>query len=308
MPNAGDTLQYCTGTGKESDPYKFQDWDGFIESIQVDNSYVEASKSNLIFDANEIQGSLPKITAASVDGKGLTIRNLFSDSLQPEYIIRLGRPNLLLQTFKNVNLYNYVITSSASGLISIERGGSTVSTTNKIENCNFAGVTTESALLFYTRNCSTTFSYCTFNIHMNVPSQQVTIVDTKYLGFYYCTIGLFGRVRNFIFYPESVYNTKLIGTIMATNNSTLAVQHVNYLPAGWGYCDLEYICPSNTGIIGVNYQIIINRSNIKPESGEPPKPTMSQLFLQTTDPSADDYLYSEDHLNDLGFPIGTVIP
>lgn len=64
----GDTLPHCSGTGAENDPYIYSDVVGFLEAIAVDGSYVQASQTGLVFDANDGVISQVNFYCAYIDG------------------------------------------------------------------------------------------------------------------------------------------------------------------------------------------------------------------------------------------------
>ena len=75
----GDTLPHCIGTGTSADPYKYSTAEGFVEAIVVEGAYVEAAVENLSFDVNDgVVPSTITINNASFNGKGTTIRNLYT--------------------------------------------------------------------------------------------------------------------------------------------------------------------------------------------------------------------------------------
>lgn len=302
----GDTLPHCTGTGTDTDPYKFSDWDGFLESTTIVNAYVEASIPNLRFDMNELDDALPTTYCRSFDGKGLTIVNLYSDSDRPTHLFQVGCDNFNNPvTFRNLNLYNFVLNHSSTCLLyrTGSFSGSDIYWT--FINCNFAGVIVTAVGL--TRGSSSNsnpalFRGCSFRVHCNTPGVAAATdsVDCRYK---YCTWLLSGTASD-LYMRGIFYNCKVMGSIQTTKNSNI-VNRSN-TDGGWLFLDIDWtgLGLSNNNITEfTNNPILINITKFANATNQPSTPRC----LQTTDPTTSDYLYNVDVLNSLNFPIGTVI-
>ena len=143
MANIGETLPHCTGTGTQADPYIYTTEEGFKEAIAVIKSYVEAGESNLSFDANN--GVITQVTfrCSYIDGKGTTIRNLFTQNSNTNLVYFQTDTNGYAIEVDNMNFYNmYISTTSVwqKARFIFDAGSNYQDHTKFFKNCNFTGV------------------------------------------------------------------------------------------------------------------------------------------------------------------------
>lgn len=335
MAVVGDTLPHCTGTGTSADPYKYSTAQGFKEAIAVSNSYVEAAIENLIFDVNDgVLSNLIRFYCVSLDGKGTTIKNLYSDKANNVIIGTCVHGHV----YKNINFYNMLIiatgtTGAQANFFHTEQpnGGSG----GRFEKCNFTGVyvgTNIDNATIRLFDCSrgggiyapTTFKDCTFNLSFKltkVRNDDAYIFDanSSYDGAVLnnCTVCVSGT------FNVSVYNgTLYMCRNITTNNCTFTNNSANPLTIGDARLGINFSPLSGSGANYVKMYInhtdpssnstfscssnaanfLINKSRITGYT------TISGgIQMQETDPSLDTYIYDATNLAAKGFLVGTVI-
>lgn len=344
MAVIGDTLPHCTGTGVESNPYIFTTPEGFLEAIDVVDSYIEAGQSNLTFDFNSISYSLPiTIKCASLDAKGLTLFNLVGRNGNYD-ILAFAEVSYNNTEIKNLNVYNFcIIVNSNSGsnhLIKVNLLGNSTwqyATNIKWYNCHFAGCvmgrsnqssspSSDSGVFiglgYESNNFHSkyfTFENCTFNIHLKDKSQTVntfTFVSSggyeRESAFKNCTICISGDVPYKFIYISGKKTT--FDTVVFTNSSTNQLRcryfsNILYSTSNSGYNYYKAYITTVGGMDGRSIYFgdtlgLVNRSRMTAYSD---MFYSTGIVMQEDDSTASDYIYDNANLAAAGFLVGDVI-
>lgn len=108
-----------TGTGTQADPFIVDTWADFVTAITTTDAYVEVDTSDVsVWDFPKIvEGGIASaitITAAEIDGKGLTIKGLFGTAAQ-----WFQHSTITLLVIKNLNFLDFSKSAvSSSGVFS----------------------------------------------------------------------------------------------------------------------------------------------------------------------------------------------
>lgn len=342
MATIGDTLSHCTGTGIQTNPYKFTTVEGFLEAIAVAEAYVEAGINSLTFNCNNGDITLPiNFVCRYFDGKGLTILNPVVQNTGNAILLVHGYSVINWsggepQVIKNLNVYNYIfqVAGTTTCLMSDDWDSGDGYKRCRFENCNFAG-----SIYGYPEDLSiyglgTAFighnrdnhymnwvKYelinCTLNIHFSDTTNQ----DVFFWLHSGDTTGDFGQ--SYLYLEGS--------TISMSGTSNLKIQFGN--TAGKGTTiespldsiDCKLQCQSfngslisrddsgnnkhsmyveTTGDLVLNDNIGLILTDRYVAGGTK---TLTGIVMQEHDSSASDYAYSESNLAAEGFPIGEVI-
>lgn len=342
MANVGETLPHCTGTGTQADPYIYTTEEGFMEAIAVMQSYVEAGQSNLLFDANN--GVITQVTfrCSYIDGKGTTIRNLFTQNSGTNLIY--FNVNHSVDIY-NINFYNMCIITTTSWQRArfIFDSNDNGSDHNKFfKNCNFTGIYKGYPLgdnwglisSFYSNGSayhSMIFKDCTFNFNLSMiasgnNANTVIFQMNGYNSLYAielsnCTICISGKTPTSANYPVYLCKgTIVLDSCVFTNSPTNPLSIANgsnfnaRLILETSTSGRKYSTTYNyfkmyingNGLEGKfecgNSHILINTSRI---TGVPT--ITGGIQMQETDPTADDYIYDTNKLAAKGFMVGQVI-
>lgn len=122
-----------SGTGTQADPFIVDEWADFVTAITTTDAYVEVDTSEVsVWDFPKIvEGGITSaivITAAEIDGKGLTIKGLFGTAAQ--WFQHIGTGTLLV--IKNLNFLDFSKSAvSSSGVF--------YGTNTEFRRCKFSG-------------------------------------------------------------------------------------------------------------------------------------------------------------------------
>ena len=336
----GDTLPHCSGTGVENDPYIYSDVVGFLEVIAVDGGYVQASRTGLVFDANDGVILQANFYCAYIDGKGTEIRNLIAVNKQSEvvadnYLITTGSADL--QRITNINFYNMCIVCTLGNITPhtgfVKSYVGTEGPAHEYYNCNFTGIyrgnasygaSGEGMFVSQNRGYSNTrrqmnFYNCTFNINCNTGALALGVVvifqDDSYTKslMYNCVINISGDFRM----RSSSYECHIVRNYICQNctfqtrgNSSIVSSRISGyrfgMQSGSAYNYIKMaISNVDASAVTLNFSncdtTLINKSLGNYTLNG------TVIAMQDIDPTASDYIYSETNLNNAGFLVGTVI-
>lgn len=338
MANVGDTLPHCTGTGTQADPYIYTTEEGFMEAIAVIKSYVEAGQSNLVFDANNGVITQVSLRCCYLDGKGTTIRNLFTQNSSTSLIRTYTGSDGHVINIYNINFYNMcIITTSVWHLARFfyDEGSNYQDHTKFFKNCNFTGVYNGPPKAnnngLFTCGVSAGSSYnsvafkdCTFNFNLNT----YTNVDYLYIfksatsgypiEFSNCTICLSGKTSSTSNYPVCLFTNAVMDSCVVMNKSTNPL----YIASGNNsYVKMELVNSGKKFTTTYNYvklymnhgtysgsrfdvnnsHVLVNKTRLGVDTFQ------GGIQMQETDPTANDYIYDAEKLATKGFMVGQVI-
>ena len=312
----GETLPHCSGTGTEADPYKYSTAEGFIEAIAVSAAYVEAAVENLSFDVND--GVVPNtisINNASFNGKGTTVRNLYT--IGGGTLVSIANSKVHA-TIRNINFYNMLIINNNQSntrfvYLSKDDGYFT-----RVYNCNFTGVIRGSSFdssafpVYISNNYSSADSWfqdCTFNFNVDVGGNLNYLFAGARSNRHYlknCTINLSGTLHTNLMLASTIILENCTIESSLTNplksdgtTRTLSISPSDH--ADYNYVKLHLIS-TNLSTSGYDQKTLINRSLISGGTL-----ATSGISMQETEPSEPDYIYDAEKLANNGFLVGTVI-
>lgn len=342
MATVGDVLLYCTGTGTQNNPYVFEDVAGFLEAIDVAEAYVVAKTTGMQFDCNAGDITLPiDFKCLSFNGKGLTIINPVvqntGDSIMLVHGYGVGtysppEPQIL----KNFNVYNYVfqVSNTTTCLITDDWDKSSGYKRCRFENCNFAGGVFGypanlgsygfgTVFIGHSRDNSSVnwlkyeFVNSTLNIHFNdVTNHDVYFwlgtgtrmgyYGQSYLYFENSTLSMSGSSNLKIRLGNTVGKGLVIESPLDTIDCKLGCQSFNgsLISKSDSGNNEHRMYVETSGDITISDSIGLILSNRYDAGGTA---TLTGIVMQETDPTAQDYAYSEQNLSTAGFPIGEVI-
>lgn len=335
MANVGETLPHCTGTGTQADPYIYTTEEGFKEAIAVIKSYVEAGESNLSFDANN--GVITQVTfrCSYIDGKGTTIRNLFTQNSGTNLVLFQSDTNGYAIEVDNMNFYNmYISTTSVwhKARFVYDAGSNYQNHTKFFKNCNFTGVyrgnphASEDALIQGNNSNSMAFKDCTFNFNFN----SYTNVDYFYflkggnssnytIELSNCVICVSGKVSSTANYPIRLCYNAILDNCTFTNTSTNPLKmasgdssyvEMNLASSGMKYTNtynyvklyLDHGTYTGSRFSVNNNHVLLNTTRLGVDT------VQGGIQMQETDSTQTNYIYNAENLANAGFLVGQVIP
>lgn len=336
MANVGDTLPHCTGTGTQENPYIYTTEEGFVEAIAVTESYIEAGEPNLNFDANN--GVITRVVfrCKYIDGKGTTIRNLFTQNSNSILIYFQTTSSGYTIDVYNINFYNMcILTSDAWHLAKFisDAGSGYQGHTKFFKNCNFTGIFkgrprgNSTCIIGGEAWNSLAFKDCTFNLNFNttVVGNNTELVIFQGDGSYpiemsNCTICISGKIPTEYNYAAYLCKSVVLDNCVFTNSSTNPLALGNGTPrpklvmtvassgskfsTTYNYFKM-YITGSNReGTVDVgNNHILVNTSRITGIQY-----ITNGIQMQETDSTQTNYIYNAENLTNAGFLVGQVIP
>jgi len=333
MATIGDTLPHCTGTGTQTNPYIFEDEEGFLEAIDVIDAYVEAKTANMQFDCNDSVIAPPfTFKCSSFKGKGLTIINAVLQN-QETYIINYAVGNSTDEHIINgLNLFNFCIISDNNAIGVVKAYGGYDSYSNipqhKFNNCNFAGVVIGgnnyfglfSVQSYPSSSCNYYLLYknCSFNVHLEKIGSNNT--ENFFLGNHNnsnydyhmlnnCVIGVSGETNHFDLegqQPHRIFATNC--TFLNSASNPLNVDTIDipitYDASFSGYNYHKMYVNGSSGSYGTLSDTLglwnTSRYHIT-------NPSYTGIQMQETDSSLSTYIYNEQNLSNAGFLVGRVI-
>lgn len=337
MANVGDTLPHCTGTGTQENPYIYTTEEGFKEAIAVTESYIEAGESNLNFDANN--GVITQVTfrCKYIDGKGTTIRNLFTQNSGTNLILFQSSSSGYAIEVDNMNFYNmYIATTSVwhYARFIYDAGSNYQGHTKFFKNCNFTGVykglphaDNQGLISCHMQNgsCYDTMAFkdCTFNLNFdtytNVDQLKIFKGDSNYpIELSNCTICFSGKTLSTANYVVYLFQYAVMDSCVVTNKSTNPL----YIASGDNpRVEMELVNSGRKYTTTYNYvklymnhgtysgsKFNVNNSHVLVNKTRLGVDTFTGgIQMQETDTSADNYIYDADKLAAKGFMVGRVI-
>ena len=333
MANVGDTLPHCTGTGTQADPYIYTTEVGFKEAIEVIKSYVEAGEENLSFDANN--GVITQVTfrCKYIDGKGTTVRNLFTQNSSTALVRTYTDSDGYTMDIRNMNFYNmYIITTSVWQMARFyyDEGSSYSGHTKLFTNCNFTGVykglphASSNGIFHANPSNASAFKNCTFNFNFDTCSNVDFLYifkanqDTYPIEFSNCTFCISGKTLSATNYPVELFYKAVMDSCVVMNSST---NPLNIASGIRSYVDMNLINSGTKFSTTYNYvklymnhgtytesrfavnnsHVLVNKTRLGVETFQ------GGIQMQETDTTADDYIYDSDKLAAKGFMVGRVI-
>lgn len=331
-----------TGSGTQADPYVFENVADFLNAINITEAYVEAKKSNMQFNCNTDEITLPiDFKCRSFDGKGLTILNPVVQNTNTAIVLVHGYERAAYsapepQVLKNLNIYNYVfqMAGATTCLLSDDFSNNNGYKRCRFENCNFAGSISGYPNDLRSSGIGTAFighnsdSYygnwlkyelvnCTLNIHFNDATNHDVYfwlshgTRSGYYGQSYLylegtTISMSGSSNLKIQFGNTVGKGATIESPLDSIDSKLQCQSFNesLISKGDSGNNEHRMFVETTGDITISDSIGLILSNRYDAGGAA---TFSGIVMQETDPTAQNYAYNEQNLNTAGFPIGRVI-
>lgn len=333
MANVGETLPHCTGTGTQADPYIYTTEEGFKEAIAVIKSYVEAGESNLSFDANN--GVITQVTfrCSYIDGKGTTIRNLFTQNSNTTLVYFQSDTNGYAIEVDNMNFYNmYISTTSVwhKARFVYDAGSNYQNHTKFFKNCNFTGVyrgnphASEDAIVQANQSNAMAFKNCTFNFNCDSYSNVDYFYLFKGTGGYpielsNCVVCISGKILTNSNYPIRLCYNAILDNCTFTNTSTNPLKiasginsyvEINLASSGVKYSNtynyvklyLDHGTYTGSRVSVNNNHVLLNTTRLGVET------VQGGIQMQEDTPSADDYIYNAENLANAGFLVGQVIP
>ena len=290
-----------TGTGTQADPYIVDTWADFVTAVGKSGVYVECAEG-AVWDMNDIASegisAEVNINCKSVEGNGVTVKNLFFTSN--------GKLSFKSEVaFTNVNFLNFLV---ENGRFINVAGSSSPS----ISKCKFSGVVQDSNFAYNAQSKILDINRCSLNLQFQGNS-------LLYCGYYVgngigglglkcqnCNVRLSGSSTNSstIKSYDSNYKYNLI-----TFESCLisGVNPFKYLYVSWAwssgtysskYSVFDIVCSSGQFITNApRYSSIVNCIiNSDKLNGA----TVDTAIKKVTDDQLHDALY----LQSIGFPIG----
>lgn len=338
MANVGDTLPHCTGTGTQADPYIYTTEEGFKEAIAVIKSYVEAGQSNLVFDANNGVITQVSLRCCYLDGKGTTIRNLFTQNSSTSLVTTYTDSSGYAMDIYNINFYNMCIITTSIwhyARFFYDEGSNGQNHTKFFKNCNFTGVYNGppkgSNQAIFSCGISSGSSYdsvafkdCTFNFNFST----YTSVDYLYIfrsgstsypiEFSNCTLCFSGKTSSTANYPVALLDNAVMDSCVVMNSSTnplnMASGDNSYVKMTLVGSGRKYTTTYNYVKLYMNHgtysgsRFEVNNSHVLVNKTRLGVDTFSGgIQMQETDPTADDYIYDAEKLAAKGFMVGQVI-
>lgn len=333
MANVGETLPHCTGTGTQENPYIYTTEEGFKEAIAVTESYIEAGESNLNFDANNGIITQVSFRCKYIDGKGTTIRNLFTQNSSTALVRAYSGSNGYTMDIRNINFYNMCIMTTSVWQMArfyYDEGSQYQGHTKLFTNCNFTGVYkgnphANSNGIFQTNpNNASAFKNCTFNFNFNTYSNVDFLYifkanqDSCPIEFSNCTFCLSGKALSASNYPVELFYKAVMDSCVVMNSSSNPLNmasgtnpyvDMNLINSGtkfsttYNYVKLYMNHGTYTGsrFVVNNSHVLVNKTRLGVDTFE------GGIQMQETDTTADDYIYDSDKLAAKGFMVGQVI-
>lgn len=329
MANVGDTLEHCTGTGTQSDPYIYTTEEGFKEAIAVDSSYIEAGESNLNFDANNGIITQVSFRCRYIDGKGTTIRNLFTQNSNTNLVYFQTDTDGYAIEVDNMNFYNmYISTTSVwnKARFIYDAGSNFQNHTKFFKNCNFTGVykglphASDDAMVQANTYNSMAFKNCTFNFNFDSYSNIDNFFLFKGKGSYpielsNCVACISGKILSTGNYPVNLCYDAVLDNCTFTNTSA------NLLKIASGarpFVQMQLVSSGNKFSTTYNYvklyldhgtytesrfsvnnnHVLLNTTRLGVET------VQGGIQMQETDPTLNTYIYDAENLANAGFLVG----
>lgn len=314
-----------SGSGTAQDPYIFTTPEEFKEAIAINNAYVEAGESNLVFDSGKDNVPNCLFRSRQFDGKGLTIRNMVNSSTNTHLVeLSCSGGNHVID-IRNTNftnlMTNYDSTESYWQWVYSDVSDNTA----YIKNCNFAGIARgpmpyagASALIHNTQSYQyLNISDCSFNINLDLPRRgnrsTIFYLGNAWSEMTNCTTCLSGTIRDSI----SIFNWFVLKkcTLMNKPTNPLKVDHssgsiyleIDSRDAFQNYVKLYVEKVGNaTPVLDLmnssrSAKILVNKTRLGASSN-----VVNGGIIMYEDDSqgADKYIYSATNLNANGFTVG----
>ena len=338
MADVGDTLPHCTGTGTQENPYIYTTEEGFKEAIAVTESYIEAGESNLNFDANNGVITQVVFRCKYIDGKGTTIRNLFTQNSSTNLIVFQSSSSGYAMEVDNMNFYNMcIITTSVwhYARFIYDVGSNYQGHTKFFKNCNFTGVykgnphaDNQALISCNIQNGGSyngmAFKDCTFNLNFDTYSSVDYLYifksgsDSYPIEFSNCTFCFSGKTLSSANYSVHLFYKAVMDSCVVMNKNTnplyiasgnrplvqmTLLNSGNKYSTTYNYVKLymNHGTYSESRFNVNNSHVLVNKTRLGVDTFE------GGIQMQETDTSADDYIYDATKLANKGFMVGQVI-
>ena len=277
-----------TGTGTQADPYIVDNWPDFVTAIGTSGAYVTFPDTPGVIDLNDVapEGVTSKITTncVSIDGKGWSIRNLYSKGAHD--VFEIYGNNLTIDALHFLNLYvdfqggsNYCLWHRYSG------SGNFVS----INNSKFSGIFTNAgsnSSLFHSDGSweRAYITSCAFNVKLD-SGICIMVGDVALSYFNYTTYKLSGNSSSQI--SGKYFNCLFTGESASTSVSLSSGSNYNVFDVDFTGAT-SFSCSAPSGSLN-----LINSDKL------PTGATVGTGFVGVTTAQLGDAAY----LASLGFPI-----